>query len=225
VTRIAVLAGDGIGQEVTPAAQRVLAAVRPDLTFVAGLIGAAAIGHQVFRDVMVYKSNVLVTSQAWRRIVSEVGAGFPDVALEHVLVDNLAMQLIRDPRRFDVIVAENTFGDILSDAAAAITGTIGTAASGALAGPPDVPGFGLYEPISGTAPRIAGRGIANPVGAILSGALLLRHSLGDEAAAARIERAVAATLEHGPRTYDFDGDRVPTEEVTAAIIEHLGDQP
>ena len=101
------------------------------------------------------KSNVIISSQLWRRVVIEVARDFPDVALEHMLVDNAAMQLVRDPRAFDVIVTENMFGDILSDEAAMITGTIGTAASAALNGAPDANGFGLYEPISGTAPDIA----------------------------------------------------------------------
>jgi 3-isopropylmalate dehydrogenase len=112
------------------------------------------------------------------------------------------MQLVRDPRAFDVIVTENMFGDILSDEAAAIAGTIGVAASASL-GAPGERRFGLYEPIAGTAPDIAGRGIANPAAAILSAAMLARFSLGDEAAAERIERAVAETLEHGPHTADL----------------------
>ena len=126
------------------------------------------------------KANVLVSSQLWRRIVTDVAREFPDVALAHMLVDNAAMQLVRDPRAFDVIVTENMFGDILSDEAAMITGTIGTAPSASLGAGPHARGFGLYEPISGTAPDIAGRGIANPAAAILSAAMLARFSLGED---------------------------------------------
>jgi 3-isopropylmalate dehydrogenase len=168
------------------------------------------------------KNNVLVSSQLWRRIVVDVARDYPDVTLEHLLVDNAAMQLVRDPRAFDVIVTENMFGDILSDEAAMITGTIGTAASAALGGLPDAGGFGLYEPISGTAPDIAGKQLANPIGAILSAALLARYSLGDESGAAAIERAVAETLASGPRTRDLDGDAgAPTGAVADAIVARL----
>ena len=146
------------------------------------------------RVASVDKANVLISSQLWRRTVNEVAREFPDVALEHVLVDNAAMQLVRDPRAFDVIVTENMFGDILSDEAAMIAGSIGTAASASIAAEPGARGFGLYEPISGTAPDIAGAGIANPAGAMLSAALLARFSLGDEDAAWRIESAVADAL-------------------------------
>jgi len=163
------------------------------------------------------KSNVLISSQLWRRIATDVAREFPDVALEHMLVDNAAMQLVRDPRAFDVIVMENMFGDILSDEAAMITGTIGTAPSASLGADPHARGFGLYEPISGTAPDIAGRGIANPAAAILSAALLARFSLGDDDAAQRIETAVAQTLERGPRTPDLDD--APRAISTAAFAE------
>jgi 3-isopropylmalate dehydrogenase len=352
LSRIAVLAGDGIGPEVTSAAQRVLALAHPGLEFVAAPIGAAAIaacgepmpaetvrvcaasdailfgavggpgfdhlppekrpeaallglrkhfnlyanirparvfpgmetrsplrselvdgmdlvfireltgglyfgekslrdedGHKTVRDTLVYrdfeiervahvafalarmrrkhvtsidKNNVLLSSQLWRSIVIEVAAQYPDVKLEHMLVDNGAMQLVRDPRAFDVIVTENMFGDILSDEAAMITGTIGTAASASLAGMPDANGFGLYEPISGTAPDIAGKNLANPIGAILSAALLARYSLGDDAAASAIERAVAATLAEGPRTRDLDRETGSgTDAVTEAIARRI----
>jgi 3-isopropylmalate dehydrogenase len=168
------------------------------------------------------KSNVLMSSRLWRSVVIEVARDYPDVALEHILVDNAAMQLVRNPRSFDVIVTENMFGDILSDEAAAIAGTIGVAASASL-GAPGERRFGLYEPIAGTAPDIAGRGIANPSAAILSAALLLRFSLGDEAAALRIERAVAETLEHGPRTADLDSaNSVGTRTFTDAVLTRIG---
>jgi 3-isopropylmalate dehydrogenase len=210
-------------------------------------------GHEVVRDVLIYrdfeiervvrfafalarmrskrvtsvdKNNVLLSSQLWRKIVIAVAAEFPDVTLDHMLVDNAAMQLVRDPRAFDVIVTENMFGDILSDEAAMITGTIGTAASAALGGLPDANGFGLYEPISGTAPDIAGQGIANPIGAILSAAMLVRFSLGDEAGAAAIERAVAQSLVHGPRTRDLDRTGgVSTDAVADAVIAQLHTVP
>jgi 3-isopropylmalate dehydrogenase len=174
------------------------------------------------RVTSVDKANVLVSSQLWRRVVTDVAREFPDVALEHMLVDNAAMQLVRDPRVFDVIVTENMFGDILSDEAAMITGTIGTAPSASLRGDPATRGFGLYEPISGTAPDIAGRNIANPAAAILSAALLARFSLGEEDVAWRIERAVAETLAVGPRTSDLD-DETPasTDAFASAVIGRL----
>ena len=165
-----------------------------------------------------------MSSQLWRRITIEVARDFPDVTLDHLLVDNAAMQLVRDPRAFDVIVTENMFGDILSDEAAMITGTIGTAGSASLGADPGACGFGIYEPISGTAPDLAGRGIANPSGAILSAALLARFSLGDDAAATRIETAVAQTLANGPRTADLDdlAHAVSTAAFTEAVIGRLG---
>ena len=183
------------------------------------------------RVASVDKANVLVSSQLWRRVVSELAHEYPDVRLEHVLVDNAAMQLVRDPRAFDVILTENTFGDILSDEAAAITGTIGTAPSASLGAPsaarsPDLRngarGFGLYEPISGTAPDIAGLGIANPSAAILSAALLARFSLGEDDVAWRVERAVADALAAGPRTADLDRNApATTETFTASVLARL----
>jgi 3-isopropylmalate dehydrogenase len=149
------------------------------------------------------KLNVLETSRLWRRIVLEVAKEYPDVVLDHMLVDNAAMQLVRDPRRFDVIVTENTFGDILSDEAAMLTGSIGNLPSASLGGTGSGARFGMYEPISGTAPDIAGQGVANPTAAILSAAMLARYSLNDEAAAARIERAVAEAFRSGARTRDL----------------------
>ena len=176
------------------------------------------------RVTSVDKSNVLMSSQLWRRITNEVARDFPDVTLGHVLVDNAAMQLVRDPRAFDVIVTENMFGDILSDEAAMIAGTIGTAASASLGADPHTRGFGIYEPISGTAPDLAGRAIANPSGAILSAALLARFSLGDDEVATRIETAVAETLAAGPRTADLDepAHAVSTAAFTEAVLGRLG---
>jgi 3-isopropylmalate dehydrogenase len=171
------------------------------------------------------KQNILETSRLWRRVVEEVARDFPDVRLEHLLVDNAAMQLVRRPGDFDVILTENMFGDILSDEAAIVTGSIGTLPSASL-GTRGSPGrqFGLYEPVGGTAPDIAGKGIANPTAAILSAAMLLRHSLDDERNASRIEAAVDAAYAQGLRTADIaePGTRaLSTAEFTDAIIERV----
>lgn len=156
------------------------------------------------RVTSVDKQNILETSRLWRRVVDRVAQEYPDVALDHLLVDNAAMQLVRRPGDFDVIVTENMFGDILSDEAAILTGSIGTLPSASL-GTRGTAGkqFGLYEPISGSAPDIAGQGIANPTAAILSAAMLLRYSLDDDASAARIERAVVQTYAAGARTKEL----------------------
>jgi 3-isopropylmalate dehydrogenase len=146
------------------------------------------------------KANVLVVSQLWREVVTRVGKDYPDVALEHVLVDNCAMALVHKPTHFDTIVTENTFGDILSDEAAILAGSMGMLPSASLGG-----NVGLYEPVHGTAPDIAGKGIANPIAAILSAALLLRYSLDMEKDADRVERAVQGVLEQGHRTADVAG--------------------
>ena len=157
------------------------------------------------------KANVLNTSQLWREVASEVAARYPDVALEHALVDSCAMRLVSRPRDFDVLVMENLFGDILSDEAAVLAGSLGMLPSASLHGaPPQRPGssarlFGLYEPVHGSAPDIAGRGIANPIGALLSAAMLLRWTLGLEAAASAVEGAVADVLDAGVRTADLAG--------------------
>lgn len=170
------------------------------------------------------KQNVLETSRLWRRIALAMAPHYPDVTLEHLLVDNAAMQLVRRPASFDVIVTENTFGDILSDEAAVVTGSIGTLPSASL-GTQGTFGrqFGMYEPIAGTAPDIMGKGIANPTGAILSAALLLRYSLDDEANAARIESAVAQTYADGVRTRELaaGGDAVSTRAFGDAVIARL----
>jgi 3-isopropylmalate dehydrogenase len=146
------------------------------------------------------KSNVLIVSQLWREVVTEVGKAYPDVALDHLLVDNCAMALVTHPRRFDTIVTENTFGDILSDEAAVIAGSMGMLPSASLGGR-----VGLYEPVHGTAPDIAGQGVANPIAAILSAAMLLRYSLDKGADADRIDAAVLRVLEQGHRTRDIVG--------------------
>ena len=162
------------------------------------------------------KANVLETSQLWRDVMIEVAKEYPDVELSHLYVDNAAMQLVRDPGQFDVIVTGNLFGDILSDQASMCVGSIGLLASAALA----EGSFGLYEPIHGSAPDIAGKGIANPMATILSAAMMLRHSFGLEEAAVRIENAVAAALAAGIRGGDLGGS-AGTIEVGDAILERL----
>jgi 3-isopropylmalate dehydrogenase len=147
------------------------------------------------------KANVLETSQLWRDVMTEVSAQYPTVSLSHMLVDNAAMQLVRNPGQFDVIVTGNLFGDILSDQASMCVGSIGMLPSASL----DAAGKGLYEPIHGSAPDIAGQGKANPCAAILSAAMMLRHSLGQPEAADRIEAAVSRALASGARTADLGG--------------------
>ena len=163
----------------------------------------ARIGFQIAaqrrkRLTSVDKVNVLASSQLWRRVVTETAKEFPGIELDHMLVDNCSMQLIRDPRQFDVLLTENTFGDILSDEAAMLAGSIGMLPSASLGDGP-----GLYEPIHGSAPDIAGQDKANPLATILSAAMLLRHSLHHELAAAAIEAAVSLVLEAGYRTPDI----------------------
>ena len=162
-----------------------------------------AFGAARRRVTSVDKANVLETSRLWREVVLRVHAQeFPEVELEHLLVDNAAMALVASPSRFDVIVTENMFGDILSDEAAMITGSIGMLPSASLGGE----GPGLFEPVHGSAPDIAGRGIANPLAMFLSVALLLRHGLGLEAQAAAVESAVDRALADGLRTRDLGGE-------------------
>jgi 3-isopropylmalate dehydrogenase len=165
------------------------------------------------------KANVLETSRLWRSTVTRIAAEFPDVKLEHQLVDSMAMLLLTQPGKYDVVVTENLFGDILTDEAAALAGSLGLLPSASLGEGK----AGLYEPIHGSAPDIAGQGVANPVGAILSAAMLLRHSLGLEQEAATVEAAVAEVVEHGPRTRDIGGSagtRDVLEAVLAAVDEH-----
>ena len=176
-------------------------------------IGFEAARKRGRRLCSVDKANVLETSRLWREVCIEIGGEYADVELSHMLVDTCAMQLVRDPRQFDVIVTENMFGDILSDEAAMLTGSLGMLPSASLGATPTADGagtFGLYEPIHGSAPTIAGQGIANPLATILSTALLLRHSLGQESAAAQIEAAVANTLNAGHRTADIAAPGTPT---------------
>jgi 3-isopropylmalate dehydrogenase len=164
----------------------------------------------------VHKANVLETSQLWVQVVEEVARGYPDVALAHQLVDSCAMLLVRDPGRFDVIVTENLFGDILSDEAAQITGSLGMLPSASLG----AGGIGLYEPVHGSAPDIAGKDVANPLAAILSAAMLLEHSLGASAAAQRLRDAVTAVLAAGHRTADL---LLPGEERETVGCRAMGD--
>lgn len=169
------------------------------------------------------KQNILETSRLWRRVVERIAPEYPDVRLEHLLVDNAAMQLVRRPADFDVIVTENMFGDILSDEAAILTGSIGTLPSASL-GTRGEPGrqFGLYEPISGSAPDIAGKGIANPTAAILSAAMLLRMSCDDAASAERIERAVERAYANGARTAELTRENaLSTNDFTEAVLREL----
>jgi 3-isopropylmalate dehydrogenase len=171
------------------------------------------------------KQNILETSRLWRRVVGEVAREYPDVHVEHLLVDNAAMQLVAHPGDFDVIVTENMFGDILSDEAAILTGSIGTLPSASLGAKGSLgQQFGLYEPIGGTAPSIAGAGIANPTAAILSAAMLLRHSLADGGGAARIECAVERAYADGVRTQELakpGSASVSTSAFADAVIARL----
>ena len=162
------------------------------------------------------KANVLETSRLWRSTVNRVAADYPDVKLEHQLVDSMAMLLLARPASYDVVVTENLFGDILTDEAAALAGSLGLLPSASLG----EGARGLYEPIHGSAPDIAGRGLANPTGAILSAALLLRHSLGLDAEAAAVEAAVSEVLARGPHTRDLGGD-AGTGDVRDAVIAAL----
>ena len=159
------------------------------------------------------KANVLETSRLWRSTVQRVAADYPDVTVEHQLVDSMAMLLLTQPSRYDVVVTENLFGDILTDEAAALAGSLGLLPSASLGEGK----AGLYEPIHGSAPDIAGQGVANPIGAILSAALLLRHSLGLETEAATIEAAVNDVLRDGPHTRDIGG-QAGTGEVLDAVL-------
>lgn len=166
------------------------------------------------------KANVLASSQLWRTVVEEVSKDYPDVELSHMYVDNAAMQLVRAPKQFDVIVTDNMFGDILSDEASMLTGSIGMLPSASL----DENNKGMYEPCHGSAPDIAGQGIANPLATILSAAMMLRYSFGQEQAASLIERAVSVVLDQGYRTGDIysDGTRkVGTSEMGDAVVAAL----
>ncbi|MBN8829825.1 MAG: 3-isopropylmalate dehydrogenase, partial [Sphingomonadales bacterium] len=182
------------------------------------------IAHSAFRAAAarrgklcsVDKANVLETSQLWRDVVIEVSKDYPDIELSHMYVDNAAMQLVRKPGQFDVIVTGNLFGDILSDQASMCVGSIGMLASASL----DADGKGLYEPIHGSAPDIAGQGKANPLATILSAAMMLRFSLGQAEAADRIEAAVAKALASGARSPDLGGS-LSTSAMGDAVLAAL----
>ena len=165
------------------------------------------------------KANVLEVSELWREVVNRVGKQYPQVELSHMYVDNAAMQLVREPKQFDVIVTQNMFGDILSDEAAMLTGSIGMLPSASL----DAQGKGMYEPIHGSAPDIAGQGVANPLATILSVAMLLRYSLDEAGFANRIEQAVETVLDGGLRTPDIsdNGVTLGPNDMGDAVIERL----
>ena len=186
------------------------------------------IGHSAFKIAQkrdkrlcsVDKANVLECTELWREVMEEVGKEYPDVELSHLYVDNASMQLVRAPKQFDVMVTTNMFGDILSDTAAMLTGSLGMLPSASL----DINGKGMYEPIHGSAPDIAGQGIANPLATILSVALMLRYTFNNETAAARIEQAVNDALDGNIRTADIYSEgmtKVSTSEMGDAVVAAL----
>jgi 3-isopropylmalate dehydrogenase len=180
-------------------------------------IARVGFGAAKSRVTSVDKANVLETSRLWREVVREVhSAEFPHIELEHLLVDNAAMRLVAAPRHFEVILTENMFGDILSDEAAMLTGSIGMLPSASLG----EGGPGVFEPVHGSAPDIAGTGAANPLAMILSAAMMLRHGLAQEAQAAAVESAVERALAEGLRTPDLGGTAT-TEEATQAVLKHI----
>jgi 3-isopropylmalate dehydrogenase len=193
---------------------------RPEIERIAHVAFQAAMKRDK-KVTSVDKANVLETFQFWKDVVSEVGKQYPEVALDHMYVDNAAMQLVKAPKKFDVVVTGNMFGDILSDAAAMLTGSIGMLPSASLNDKKQ----GLYEPSHGSAPDIAGKGIANPLATILSAAMMLRFSLNQAAAADRIETAVKAVLAQGLRTpdiYSAGTTKVSTVEMGDAVLKALG---
>jgi 3-isopropylmalate dehydrogenase len=193
---------------------------RPEIERIAHVAFQAAMKRDK-KVTSVDKANVLETFQFWKDVVSEVGKQYPEVALDHMYVDNAAMQLVKAPKKFDVVVTGNMFGDILSDAAAMLTGSIGMLPSASLNDKKQ----GLYEPSHGSAPDIAGKGIANPLATILSAAMMLRFSLNQAAAADRIETAVKSVLAQGLRTpdiYSAGTTKVSTVEMGDAVLKALG---
>lgn len=194
----------------------------PEIERIARVAFEAA-GGRDGRVTSVDKANVLETSRLWRETVTRIAGDYPDVELDHLLVDNAAMQLVARPADFDVIVSENLFGDILSDESAMLTGSLGMLPSASLG---DGTGPGLFEPVHGSAPDIAGSGLANPLATMLSAAMMLRHGFGDEEGARRIETAIDAVLADGLRTADiYSGgsgeEQIGTEAITEAVIEGL----
>ena len=183
-------------------------------------VGFEAAGRRSGRVTSVDKANVLETSRLWRETVTRVAADFDAVELDHMLVDNAAMQLVSEPSRFDVILTENMFGDILSDEAAMLTGSLGMLPSASLG----EEGPGVFEPVHGSAPDIAGTGAANPLATFLSVAMLLRDGLGMADEAAAVESAVEGALDAGLRTADLaaGADAVGTERMTDAVLSRLG---
>ena len=179
-------------------------------------VAFVAAGKRRGKLCVVDKANVLETSRLWREVVDAMAPSYPDVSVEYMYVDNAAMQLIRNPRQFDVILTENLFGDILSDEASMVCGSIGLLPSASVGS-----NVGIYEPIHGSAPDIAGQGIANPIAMILSAAMMLRYALGQETAAVAIENAVKAVLKDGYRTKDlasFDAKEICTTSEIGTII-------
>jgi 3-isopropylmalate dehydrogenase len=192
---------------------------RPEIERIAHVAFQAA-RRRSKRVTSVDKANVLETSQLWKDVVTEIGKQYPDVALDHMYVDNAAMQLVKEPKRFDVVVTGNMFGDILSDEASMLTGSIGMLPSASLNDRKQ----GLYEPSHGSAPDIAGKGVANPLATILSAAMMLRFSLEQPQAADRIETAVKDVLAQGLRTADIHSEgtkRVGTREMGDAVVASL----
>jgi 3-isopropylmalate dehydrogenase len=166
------------------------------------------------------KANVLTSMVLWREVVSRMGKEYPEIELNHIYIDNATMQMLRDPHQFDVLLCGNMFGDIISDECAMLTGSIGMLSSASL----NEKGFGLFEPAGGSAPDIAGKGTANPIAQILSGAMLLKYSLGQAEAEEDIQKAVEKVLESGIRTIDIAGkksDAVGTEEMGNAIVKQI----
>ena len=194
-----------------------------DMIIVRELTGGLYFGERSTKEVngeLVDKANVLDSSRLWRKVVNEVAKDYPDVEVEHMLVDNSAMQLVANPSQFDVVLTENMFGDILSDEASMITGSIGMLSSASLREDK----FGLYEPSGGSAPDIAGKNVANPIATILSGAMMLRYSFDLNKEADAIEQAVRDVLKEGYRTVDIykDGDKkVSTSEMGDLIASRV----